>query len=49
MEKRQAFKVAYIARAVSVGHFTLPAASVEDMYAPAVRARTAMGEVSVKQ
>ena len=49
MEKRQIFHVAYVARAVSAGHFTLPAASVEDMYAPAVRARTAMGEVSVKQ
>jgi uncharacterized protein YfaS (alpha-2-macroglobulin family) len=49
MEQRQAFHVAYIARAVSAGHFTLPAASVEDMYAPAVRARTAMGEVNIAQ
>jgi uncharacterized protein YfaS (alpha-2-macroglobulin family) len=47
VQRRQAFKVAYIARAVSVGHFALPAASVEDMYAPAVRARTAMSEVTV--
>ena len=47
MEKRQAFHVAYIARAVSVGHFALPAASVEDMYAPAVRARTAMSELVI--
>jgi len=47
MAQRQAFHVAYIARAVSVGRFTLPAASVEDMYAPAVRARTAMGDVTV--
>lgn len=49
MEQRQVFRVAYIARAVSVGHFSLPAVSVEDMYAPAVRARTAMGEVTIKQ
>jgi uncharacterized protein YfaS (alpha-2-macroglobulin family) len=49
MEKRRAFHVAYIARAVSAGRFTLPAASVEDMYAPAVRARTALGEVTVNQ
>ena len=48
MEQRQAFHVAYIARAVSIGHFTLPAASVEDMYAPAVRARTAMGALAVQ-
>ncbi len=49
MEKRRAFHVAYIARAVSVGRFVLPAASVEDMYAPAVRARTAMGEVTINK
>ena len=47
MDKRRAFHVAYIARAVSVGKFVMPAAVVEDMYAPAVRARTAMGQVSV--
>jgi hypothetical protein len=49
MEQRQAFHVAYIARAVSAGRFSLPAASVEDMYAPAVSARTAMSEVTIKQ
>ena len=47
MDKRRAFHVAYIARAVSVGKFAMPAAVVEDMYAPAVRARTAMGQVSI--
>jgi uncharacterized protein YfaS (alpha-2-macroglobulin family) len=48
-EPTPAFHVAYIARAVSVGHFALPAAWAEDMYAPAIRARTAMGELSVSQ
>ena len=42
-----AFHVAYIARAVTVGKFAMPAASVEDMYAPAIRARTAMGQMSI--
>jgi hypothetical protein len=47
MDTRRAFHLAYIARAVSVGKFAMPAAVVEDMYAPAVRARTAMGQVTV--
>ncbi len=46
-EPTPSFHVAYIARAVSVGKFALPAASVEDMYAPAIRARTAMGSLTV--
>ena len=46
-EPTPAFHVAYIARAVSVGKFALPAASVEDMYAPALRARTAMGSLTI--
>jgi uncharacterized protein YfaS (alpha-2-macroglobulin family) len=41
------FHIAYIARAVSVGHFALPAAFAEDMYAPAVRARTSMGQLNI--
>lgn len=41
------FKIAYIARAVTEGHFTMPAAVVEDMYAPTIHARTDMGEVNV--
>jgi uncharacterized protein YfaS (alpha-2-macroglobulin family) len=48
-EPTPAFHIAYIARAVSVGHFTLPAAWAEDMYAPAIRARTAMGELNISQ
>ncbi|HVP85774.1 MAG TPA: alpha-2-macroglobulin [Rhizomicrobium sp.] len=43
------FRVAYIARAITPGRFVLPAAVVEDMYAPAVRARTSMGKVSISQ
>ena len=46
-EPTPAFHIAYIARAISVGRFALPAASVEDMYAPAVRARTAMGQMNI--
>jgi uncharacterized protein YfaS (alpha-2-macroglobulin family) len=48
-EPTPAFHVAYIARAVSAGHFALPAAWAEDMYAPAIRARTAMGELNIGQ
>ncbi|HTO39449.1 MAG TPA: hypothetical protein VL026_00625, partial [Rhizomicrobium sp.] len=43
------FRIAYIARAVTPGRFVLPAATVEDMYAPAIRARTAMGKVVIAQ
>jgi uncharacterized protein YfaS (alpha-2-macroglobulin family) len=34
---------------VTVGRFALPAAFAQDMYAPAVTARTAMGTLSVAQ
>ncbi|KIC09518.1 PAN domain-containing protein [Leisingera sp. ANG-M1] len=40
--------LAYIARAVTPGRFHHPAASVEDMYRPAYRARTGAGRVEVK-
>lgn len=40
--------LAYIARAVTPGDFHHPAASVEDMYRPAFRARTGTGRVTVK-
>ena len=46
-EAARVFRVAYIARAVSVGRFALPAAHAEDMYAPAIRARTSMGQLNV--
>ncbi len=43
------FRIAYVARAISAGTFALPAAVVEDMYAPTVRARTAMGQVTINK
>lgn len=44
----QSFRLAYMVRAISPGEFHRPAASVEDMYRPAYRARTAAGTVSVR-
>ncbi|HUK06600.1 MAG TPA: alpha-2-macroglobulin [Stellaceae bacterium] len=41
------FAFAYIARAVTPGSYVLPAAYIEDMYRPGVRARTAMGSLSI--
>ncbi|SDE13418.1 alpha-2-macroglobulin family protein [Ruegeria marina] len=41
--------LAYVARAVSPGVFHRPAASVEDMYRPQFRARTATDRISVTQ
>ncbi|WP_161860259.1 alpha-2-macroglobulin family protein [Algicella marina] len=43
----EGFRLGYILRAVSPGTFHHPAASVEDMYRPAYRARTAAGEVRI--
>ncbi|MFV1440322.1 MULTISPECIES: alpha-2-macroglobulin family protein [unclassified Phaeobacter] len=40
--------LAYVARAVTPGLFHHPAASVEDMYRPASRARTGTGRVQVR-
>lgn len=45
----KAFRLAYIVRAVSPGAFHHPAASVEDMYRPVQRARTAAGAVTVTE
>jgi hypothetical protein len=45
-EPQPEFKLAYVMRVVSTGSFQLPAAVVEDMYAPEVRARTSMGTVT---
>jgi hypothetical protein len=47
VEPQPTFRLAYVARAVSLGNFAMPAGVVEDMYAPDVKARTAMGRVSV--
>jgi uncharacterized protein YfaS (alpha-2-macroglobulin family) len=41
------FRLAYIARAVTAGTFVMPAGVVEDMYAPAIHARTDMGSVTI--
>ena len=43
-EPQPSFHIAYIARAITVGSFAMPAAHAEDMYAPAITARTAMGD-----
>ncbi len=42
------YDIAYIVRAVTPGNYILPAATAEDMYRPSVRARTALGAVSVQ-
>jgi len=47
-EPTPAFRVAYIARAVTTGTFAMPAGVVEDMYAPGVMARTTVGSVTIK-
>ncbi len=41
------FQLAYLVRAVSPGRYHHPAATVEDMYRPSYRARTATGAMSV--
>ena len=40
--------LAYVARAVTPGQFHHPAASVEDMYRPRLRARTETGRIEVR-
>ena len=45
-DKRE-FTLAYLVRAVTPGTYRLPAPTVEDMYAPEIRGRGAMGEVVV--
>jgi uncharacterized protein YfaS (alpha-2-macroglobulin family) len=42
------FSLAYIVRAITPGNYVLPAATIEDMYRPSVRARTAMGSVAIE-
>ncbi len=44
---KRPFSLAYVVRAVSPGKFHHPAASVEDMYRPEFRARTAAGRLEV--
>ena len=45
----EAFHLAYIVRAVSPGEYHHPAATVEDMYRPQYRARTAAGSITVSK
>ncbi len=44
---KDAFRLAYVVRAVSPGTFHQPAASVEDMYRPDFRARSDAGTVTI--
>jgi uncharacterized protein YfaS (alpha-2-macroglobulin family) len=44
---RGQFRYAYIARAVTPGRYTMPAAQVEDMYRPGVMARTDTGTIVI--
>ena len=48
-EGADAFRLAYVVRAVSPGRFHHPAASVEDMYRPQYRARTATGGIEIAE
>src|SRR5690606_38190198 len=43
----RSFALAYLARAVTPGSFVLPPALVEDMYAPEISGRTAMGRITI--
>lgn len=43
------FRLAYVVRAVTPGQFTLPAAVAEHMYVPRLKARTAMGHLTVTE
>lgn len=45
----EAFRLAYLVRAISPGSFHHPAASVEDMYRPDFRARSETGRVTVTE
>ena len=47
MRTSETVTLAYVARAVTSGNFHHPAASVEDMYRPRFRARTATGRMTV--
>ncbi|MBL6936936.1 MAG: alpha-2-macroglobulin family protein [Alphaproteobacteria bacterium] len=46
-EPKPVFRIAYVVRAVTTGTFVLPAGEVEDMYSPAIKARTTMGTVTI--
>jgi hypothetical protein len=42
------FRVAFLVRVITPGHFVLPEAVVEDMYRPELMARTAAGETTAE-
>ncbi len=44
----QTFRLAYLVRAVTPGRYRVPAAYVEDMYAPSIRARGAMAGLTIR-
>ena len=46
-EPKPVYRLAYVARAVTQGTYVMPAGVVEDMYAPAIRARTTLGTVTI--
>jgi uncharacterized protein YfaS (alpha-2-macroglobulin family) len=46
-QTRPTFHFAYIVRATVPGSYVVPAALVEDMYAPDIRARTNMGQMTI--
>jgi hypothetical protein len=46
-QTRPTFHFAYIVRATVPGSYTVPAALVEDMYAPEIQARTNMGTMTI--
>ncbi|MDE0058149.1 MAG: alpha-2-macroglobulin [Defluviicoccus sp.] len=47
-ESGEEFRLAYLVRAVTPGEYRVPAPYVEDMYAPSIRARGAMGELTIR-
>jgi len=46
-QRRPTFHFAYIVRATVPGSYVVPAALVEDMYAPDIQARTNMGQMTI--
>ncbi len=46
---KASFSVAYIVRAVTPGHYVLPAATVEDMYRPERFGRTGFGAIDISE
>jgi len=47
LDEREPFELAYVVRAIRSGRFHHPAAQVQDMYVPSLRASTASGTVVV--